>query len=283
MPPSTPAARRLARTIAIRVLRVGVLTYVGLLVFVLVKENQVVFPAPESDQGPLVKGARLIAVTSADARAVHALMFDPPDPSAPVVVQLHGNGEVVGWNQPLGLELQRRGLGAVLVEYRGYGRSAGVRPSEDGVYADAAAILEWLRANGVDQRRMVLWGFSLGTGVAAEMAARGTAGALVLQAPFTSVPDVARRVAWFLPIRMLLRERFDTLSKAGRITVPTLVIHGDADPVIPFRMGVTVSRAIPGAKLVRVPGGGHEYTYGRGGWVFDQIADFVRQWSGDPH
>ncbi|MBK7976781.1 MAG: alpha/beta fold hydrolase [Deltaproteobacteria bacterium] len=257
-------------------LRIGTATYVGLLAFVAVKANDVVFPAPSSDDGPIVKGARAITARAADGHPVHALVFDPPDSRAPVVVQFHGNGEVVGWNQPLGLELKRRGFGAVLVEYRGYGKSTGVRPSEDGLYADAEAVIQWLRAAGVGPGRTVLWGFSLGTGVAAEMAARGAGSALVLQAPFTSVPDVASRVAWFLPVRTLVRERFDTLSKAARITIPTLVIHGSADPVIPFRMGEAVSRAIAGAKLVRVRGGGHDYTYGRGGWVFDEIAAFVR-------
>lgn len=257
-------------------MRVVIAVYVGMTAFVLVKANDLIFPAPTSDQSPLLEGARWIETPAADGRIVHALMFDPPEPSAPIVVHFHGNGEVVGWNQPLAVELRRRGFGAVLVEYRGYGRSAGTRPSEEGVYADAEGVIGWLRASGVEKQRTVLWGFSLGTGIAAEMAARGAGGWLVLQAPFTSVPDVARRVAWFLPVGTALRERFDTVSKAARITVPTLVLHGDADPVIPFAMGETVAKAIPGARIIRVPGGGHEYTYGRGGWVFDEIVAFVR-------
>lgn len=140
-------------------LRIGTATYVGLLAFVAVKANDVVFPAPSSDDGPIVKGARAITARAADGHPVHALVFDPPDSRAPVVVQFHGNGEVVGWNQPLGLELKRRGFGAVLVEYRGYGKSTGVRPSEDGLYADAEAVIQWLRAAGVGPGRTALWGF----------------------------------------------------------------------------------------------------------------------------
>ncbi len=265
-----------ARTIAIRCARTGALIYVGMVALVMVKADRLVFPAPRSDPNPLVEGARQLDLTASDGVPVHALVFNSPSPDSPVVVQFHGNGEVVGSNQWIGVELQRLGLGAVLVEYRGYGRSVGYPPNELGLYADASAVMDRLHDSGISKARTVLWGFSLGTGVAAEMASRGYADRLVLQAPFTSVPDVAARVAPFLPVRWLLKQHFDTFSKADHITVPTLVIHGDADPVVPFDMGQTIARAIPGARFVRVPDGGHEYDYGKGRWIFEQIAEFVQ-------
>ncbi len=265
-----------AARLAIRVLRWGAIAYGLMLVSAFIGARRLVFPAPTTDAGPLAVGARRVELVADDGVAVHAIVFDPPDAEAPVVVQFHGNGEVVGWNQAIGAELRSLGCGAVLVEYRGYGASAGARPSEPGLYADAAAVIRWLSGEGIARERTALWGFSLGTGVAAEMAARGFASRLVLQAPFTSVPDVAARRVPFLPVRLLLRDRFDTLAKTSRIAVPTLVIHGDADPVVPFEMGERVARAIPAARFVAVPHGGHDYEYGRGRWIYRVIADFIR-------
>ncbi len=259
-----------------RILRLVAIAYVALLASAFVASRRIVFPAPTTDQGPLVAGARRVEMVADDGVAVHAIVFDPPDERAPMVVQFHGNGEVVGWNQGIGVELRSLGFGAVLAEYRGYGSSVASKPSEIGLYSDADAVIRWLRAQGITRERTVLWGFSLGTGVAAEIAARGEGARLVLQAPFTSIPDVAARRAPFLPAHLLFRDRFDTLAKSSRIAIPTLVIHGDADPVVPFDMGERVAGAIPGARFVPVPNGGHDYDYGRGRWIFRMIADFIR-------
>ena len=114
-----------------------------------------------------------------------------------------------------------------------------------------------LAARGVVPERIVLWGTSLGTGVAAEMARRGLGSRLVLVTPYTSIPDLVTGVAPFLPARAMLSDYFDTLAKAGAIRMPTLVIHGDADEIVPYAMGERVAGAISGARLVRVAGGRH--------------------------
>jgi fermentation-respiration switch protein FrsA (DUF1100 family) len=145
----------------------------------------------------------------------------------------------------------------LLVEYRGYGLSRGAEPSEEGLYDDAEAALDGLAARGVGPDRVVLWGTSLGTGVAAEMARRGRGAALVLVTPYTSLPDVVTDVVPLLPAGLLLPQRFDTLGKTAQIRVPTLVIHGDADEIVPFWMGTRLASAIPGARLLRVAGGRH--------------------------
>src|SRR5262249_15681369 len=160
----------------------------------------------------------------------------------------------------------RRGFGAALVEYRGYGASAASgAPTEEGLYADASAILDALGARGVAPRDLVLWGTSLGTGVAAEMARRGGGAALVLVSPYTSIPRVAARGAWFLPVGLVVPDRLDTLAKAAEIRVPVLIVHGDRDGVIPYDMGVELSRAIAGADLVTIAGGGHNDLFAQGG------------------
>lgn len=191
----------------------------------------------------------------AGGAVVHTLELAAPD-GAPTVVVFHNNRETVEACGPLARELHRRGLGVVLVEYRGYGHAAG-EPSESGLYADAEAALASLAARGVGPSKVILWGTSLGTGVAAEMASRGRGSALVLVTPYTSIPDLVTRAAPLVPARALLADHFDTRAKAGAIRVPTLVVHGDADEVIPFAMGEEVALAIGGAQLLRVPGARH--------------------------
>ena len=150
-----------------------------------------------------------------------------------------------------------QGFAVTLVEYRGYGRSKGPQPTEAGLYADATAALDDLSARGVAANRVVLWGISLGTGVATEMALRGRGSALVLVAPYTSIPDMARRTAPYLPVRLLVGDRFDNLSKGPSLRLPTVVVHGTADEVVPFTMGERIAGAIPGSRFQRVEGAHH--------------------------
>jgi fermentation-respiration switch protein FrsA (DUF1100 family) len=135
--------------------------------------------------------------------------------------------------------------------------SRGATPSEEGLYDDAETALAGLAARGVGPDQVVLWGTSLGTGVAAEMARRGRGAALVLVTPYTSIPDVVTAAVPLVPAGLLLPQRFDTLGKTPEIHVPTLVVHGDADEIVPFWMGERLASAIPGARLLQVPGGHH--------------------------
>jgi pimeloyl-ACP methyl ester carboxylesterase len=138
-------------------------------------------------------------------------------------------------------------------------------PSELGLYADAEAALTEIGRRGFNADRVALWGHSLGSAVASEMATRGRGSSLVLIAPFTSVPDVARRFAPLLPMSALFSDRYDNLAKAPRIRVPTVIIHGDDDSEIPIREGRTLSSAILGARFMVIPGAGHVDVFDRGG------------------
>lgn len=205
----------------------------------------------------------VVRATAADGVPVNMLLLPPPDARARTVVVFHGNAEAMTHSTWLGDALRERGLGALLVEYRGYGVSLGSGdPTEEGLYADAEAALGALRARGIDPARTVLFGYSLGSGVAAEMAHRGLGSALVLVAPFTSIPAVVSDVAPIFPSRLVIRDAFDTLAKAPDIRVPTLVIHGDRDQVVPFWMGKRLSEVVPGARFVAVPGGRHGDLFG---------------------
>jgi fermentation-respiration switch protein FrsA (DUF1100 family) len=121
--------------------------------------------------------------------------------------------------------------------------------------ADARAILASLPK---DSGPIILWGHSLGSGVAARMASEGRASALVLESPFTAAVDVAANAYPFFPVRLLMRDRFDTLALVPRIQVPVLILHGTEDQAIPFAMGATLARAFGRrATLVPVLGADH--------------------------
>jgi fermentation-respiration switch protein FrsA (DUF1100 family) len=231
--------------------------YLALCVVARLGYRVLVYPAPRTDSAPVPAEARVLTLRAADGVPVHALDF-PAAAGARHVVYFHGNGEVIGDDVWMAQRLHAHGLGVTLVEYRGYGRSSGAgSPTEDGLYADATEVLDDLAARGIGPSRVVLWGASLGTGVATEMARRGRGAALVLVAPYTSIPDMAARVAPWLPVRLLVGDKFDNLAKAPSLTVPAVVVHGTDDEVIPFRMGERIAATLPGARFERVAGGHH--------------------------
>jgi hypothetical protein len=191
-----------------------------------------------------------------DGTPVRALEL-PAAHDARTIVDFHNNRETAESRVEIARALHTLGFGVLLVEYRGYGASRAEETTEQGLYLDAEAALDMLAGRGLGPDRIVLSGTSLGTGVAAEMARRGRGSRLVLVSPYTSIPDLVSRVAPFLPARTLVPDHFDTLEKSSAILVPTLIIHGDSDEIVPFTMGERLSREIPGARLVRVRGGHH--------------------------
>jgi len=207
---------------------------------------KLVFPAPAQGRPPAYPD-RL--VRSGDAAFIY---FS----GKTVVAYFHGNGEDLADSIPMVSLLRTLGMGVLAVEYPGYGVADG-RPSEQGAYQAAETALRWLKSEqGVDFGRVVLLGWSLGSGVASEMAKRELGARLILISPFTSVPEMVRRFIPFFPARFV-RYRFDTVSKAASIGIPVLIIHGTEDEVVPFEMGRRLAGAFPQAKLVPVEGGGH--------------------------
>lgn len=235
-----------------------VASYLLLCVVARVTYPRVLFPAPRLERAPPLDdpSARVVDLPHADGSRTVALHYPAP-PGARTVVVFHGNGETMFDNVGHAVELKHRGLGVLLVEYRGYGTVHGAAPTESMLYEDGEAAIAHLAREQVPSERIALWGWSLGSGVAAEMARRGHGSRLVLLAPFTSITDMGRRLVPILPVSLLMTHRLDTLSKAGAIKQPTLVVHGDADELIPLSMGEAVASAIPGAELVRVAGGHH--------------------------
>lgn len=201
-----------------------------------------------------------------DGTPVRALALpQPADPAAKTVVLFHNNRETAEQQLDVAQRLHARGLGVVVVEYRGYGgsRDAGL-PTEEGLYMDAEAVLGMLERQGLTKERTILFGISLGTGVATEMARRGHGSALVLVSPYTSIPELVEDASG-VPAHYILPDRFETAEKAAAIELPTLVVHGDADEIVPFWMGEKLSQTFTRGLLLRVPGGHHGDLFARAG------------------
>lgn len=261
------------------------LLYAGLCLYAWLYYPKALYPAPALGKPatlpPGFRALELGSLPTADGtpRTVRALRA-PRVAGRPTVVWFHGNGELVDGLIGLGQRFAEANLGFVAMEYRGYGRSAAEgKPSEAGLYADAQTLLDSLATESkAPGEGLVLIGYSLGTGVAGEMASRGHGKALILISPFTSMTDMASRIAPILPARLLVAERFDTLSKAGKIDMPTLVLHGAEDELVPFDMGYALAQAIRGARFVSVPNGHHaDMLHADDGMVFTDIVKFVEE------
>jgi uncharacterized protein len=149
------------------------------------------------------------------------------------LLYFHGNGGNISHRlERTKLLVDTLGVDVALVDYRGYGKSDG-RPSEAGLYADGEAIYEAARARGFSPAQIVLFGESLGCAVALEIATRKPVRSLVLEAPFLSIPKMAKTVYPFLPA-FLVRTRFDNEAKIARVAVPKLIVVAERDDVVPF-------------------------------------------------
>ena len=187
-------------------------------------------------------------------------MYLPPRPApsqpAPGLVWFPGNAETVASLAPVVRELRPPGVGVLILDYRGYGESSGT-PSEAGLYRDAEAAWGYLASRpDIDRARIAVYGRSLGTVAALDVAVTRRVRAVVLDAPFTSARDLARLHYWYLP-RSLLRLDLDNLERARRLRAPLLVFHGTVDAVVPIAMGRAVAAAGHAREFVAVAGAGH--------------------------
>lgn len=179
-----------------------------------------------------------------------------PEPGQPIVIVFSGNGGNRGDRLPLGAGLADQGVGVLLTDYRGYGGNPG-HPTESGLAMDARAALEFVE-DRYSQHAVVYFGESLGAGVAIGLAATVRPSALILRSPFTSLVDAAREHYPWLPVDLMLKDRYPSIDAIAEIAVPTLVIAGDNDSLVPLSQSVALYEAAPGPKrLLVIEGAGH--------------------------
>jgi fermentation-respiration switch protein FrsA (DUF1100 family) len=264
--------------LALRALRlVLVLCLLGGLLL-LFETRFIYFPTRGHDATPSGLGlphedVRLVAE---DGVRIHAWYLQVKDARWVTLVS-HGNAGNISHRLDRALLLQGRIRSSVLLyDYRGYGASEG-SPDEAGTYRDARAAYRFLvDEKRVSPARLVLFGESLGCAVALDLALDHPAAALVLEAPFTSVADVARRTI-FAPLAPFVRTRYDSLDRVPRLRMPLLVMQGDRDEVIPAALGRRLFDAAPEPKRhYAIPGAGHNDTYLVGGEAYwRELADFL--------
>jgi len=233
--------------------------YVCGLIGLFFAQRAVLFPAPTSTRtAPPAAGfpeAEEHVLTTADGERV-ILWHVPARPGRPVVLYFHGNGDYLAGFFGRFRDLIADGTGIVALSYRGYAGSSG-QPSEQGLLQDAAAAYAFTTAR-YRADKIVAWGFSLGTGVAVALAAEQPVGKLILEAPYTSIVDVAASAFWFAPVRLFMQDQFRSDQRVARIKVPLLVMHGALDATIPVAFGERLfALANEPKRFVRLARGSH--------------------------
>ncbi len=197
---------------------------------------------------------------------LHALWVAGPTPTAPALLYLHGARRDVERSAFRIRQMRELGFAVLAIEYRGFGRSTDELPSEASVAEDARAGWAWLAHKAAASDRDI-FGHSLGGAIAVRLASEVTdAKGLIVEGTFTSIPAVFETMAWgWLPITPLITQRFDSADRITQVKVPVLVVHGDADRLIPPALGRELyERASMPKRFVLVEGGTHYNTNGKG-------------------
>ena len=197
---------------------------------------------------------------------LHGLWLAGPTPDAPVMLYLHGARRDVEGSVFRIRHMRSLGFAVLAIDYRGFGRSTDELPSEDTVNEDARAGWAWIEAKHPGRDRYI-FGHSLGGAIAVRLATEvDDAKGLIVEGTFTSIPAVFQSMKWgWLPITPLITQRFDSAERIAKVKVPVLVVHGDADGLIPPTLGRALyDKARTPKRFVLVDGGTHYSTNGRG-------------------
>ena len=222
-------------------------------------QRSLIFAAPDRPW-PNTNDFRTITYRTSDGLSLRGL-FRPAAPGKPTVIFFHGNGDSLSGSLVATEAFAAAGYGLLLHEYRGYGGNPGA-PNEAGLYADGRAARTWLSNEGVPLDHQILIGFSLGTGLATQLAMETKPAALVLISPYTSMPDaVSSRFRGFIPAQWLVLDRFETSAKLARVNAPVLILHDRDDRLIPVAQGERLATLVPIAKLIVFSGHGHALGY----------------------
>jgi fermentation-respiration switch protein FrsA (DUF1100 family) len=234
--------------------------YVAVVSLLYLAQRRFVFVPPESGHlAPADAGwpeAEEAVIDTMDGERV-VVWQTPPRGDRPVVIYFHGNGEIVASRAPRHRQVAEDGTGVVALSYRGYMGSTGT-PTEEGVLRDAEAAWQFATSRWPSSP-VVLWGHSLGSGVAVGLAARHQVAKVILEAPFSSTVDVAALRFPFIPVQWLMLDQFRSDQRIDAVHAPLLIMHGDQDWVIPIGLGERLFKlAHEPKRFVRFPGGNHD-------------------------
>lgn len=267
--PASPVMLALVSTTII-----ALCAYIALTAVVYVAQRSLMYFPDTAHVLPAAAGlpeAEEVPLTAADGVRI-AAWHVPPRDGKPVILYFHGNGGALRFRVTRFRRLIADGIGLVALEYRGYGGSGG-SPNEQGLIADAQAAYHFAAAHYPPQQ-LVLWGESLGSGVAIAVGAERPVGRVILEAPFTSAVALGARHYWYLPVRLLMKDQFRSDLRIGKVKAPVMIMHGVNDWVVPYAMGEQLFELANKPKhFVRFLDGGHEDLDDNGG--LDAVARFL--------
>jgi fermentation-respiration switch protein FrsA (DUF1100 family) len=238
----------------------ALLAYIGGLGLLYFAQRSMLFPIPEKTRtAPAAAGfpeAEEHILSTGDGEKIVAWHVPAPE-GKPVIIFFHGNGDILAWRVPWFREMIAGGAGLIAVSFRGYAGSSG-SPTESGLLQNAEAAYAFATQR-YSPERIVVWGFSLGTGPAVALAANRRIGKLILEAPYTSIADVAAAAFPFVPARWFIRDQFHSDRWIVNVTAPVLIMHGARDRTVPIRFGERLYELARQPKqMVRFPEGGHD-------------------------
>jgi fermentation-respiration switch protein FrsA (DUF1100 family) len=248
---------KISRKKMMEYLVVILLVYAASLAYLYYNQRNMIY-FPDTSVPDLVPGIEAVEVETVDGLKLRGWWFPPTNPKLPLVVHFQGNAGNHfhrGWKAEL---LNKNGYGVLLATYRGYGGNPGTM-SEQGLLDDGRAWMNFLRTQG---KPIVVFGESLGTGVAVRMAGEFDAAGLILESPYSSIADVAQSLYPIVPVKILLRDRFDSMANIGAVKAPKLFVHGVLDRTIPIKFGRRLFDAADEPKsFIALDSAGHNDLY----------------------
>ena len=262
-------------------LRITIAALIGGTLFLMIFEKQLIYyPATAVDVTPKALGLPFDEVTIdvEPGVKIHGWFIKgSKEPSVATILFSHGNAGNIADRLDRVLSWRDLGVDFLLYDYRGFGRSTGA-PGEEGTYRDGRAAHDYLvKTRGIEAKRLVLMGESLGCAISIQIALDRPAAGLVLEAPFASIPHMASAIYPFLPAKFFVRTRYDNLEKIPRVRMPLLVVQGTRDEVIPVAQGKMVFGAAPSPKqYLAIEGAHHNDVYVIGGTQYKSaLSDFL--------
>jgi len=196
-------------------------------------------------------------LTTKDNLKILAWYKKPQSADKKIILYFHGNAGNLSDRSHVFSTFAENGFGVLAISYRGYAGSEG-KPSEKGLMLDSKAALQFLLDQNYSAENIILFGESLGSGVATQLAAQFKPYAVILESPFSSIANVAQKQYPFVPVRLIMHDKFDSFKFAPKISSPVLIFHGTADSVVPYFEGQKLFTTITTQKkFITIEGGGH--------------------------
>ncbi|HSB30891.1 MAG TPA: alpha/beta hydrolase [Candidatus Sulfobium mesophilum] len=261
-----------------------VIGYLLLIAYVYARQGAMLyFPAKEIEATPHNIGLDYQDVTLRTKDGVEiSAWYIPADNARGFILFCHGNAGNISHRLDSIKIFHRLGLGVLIFDYRGYGKSKG-SPDEEGTYSDAEAAWDYLvNILRVKPEKIVLFGRSLGSAVAVELALRRQAGAIIMESAFTSVPDLGKKFFPLLPVSLISRYHYESISKVERVEMPKLFIHSPDDEIVPYEQGARLfERARDPKEYLKITGGHNEGFLLSGKIYVDGLDAFISEYLHD--